>query len=122
MDAAARGRIIRPHRRRRGYSQAVLARLVGRSESLLSQVERGKLPVDSHDVLSRLADVLRLSLEESTGTEPEGPSVRYTPVDVIERTMMRYTSLETIVADDSLLPTHVGMDRPRPWPRRWPRA
>lgn len=99
MDAATRGQIIRSHRRRRGYSQTVLAGLVGRSESWLSQVERGKLAVDSHEVLSRLADVLRLPLSELTGSEPEAAPVRYTPAADIERAMMRYTSLEVIVAE-----------------------
>ncbi|WP_308433761.1 helix-turn-helix domain-containing protein [Nocardiopsis kunsanensis] len=65
MDAATRGQIIRSHRRRRGYSQSVLAGLAGRSESWLSQVERGKLSVDSHEALSRLADILRLPWKSS---------------------------------------------------------
>src|SRR6185312_70944 len=62
---AARQRIARA-RRRRGLSQAVLAGLIGRSESWLSQVERGKRGVDSHSVLVRLAEVLRVDLEELT--------------------------------------------------------
>ena len=44
-------------RRRRGLSQSVLAGLVGRSESWLSQVECGKRGVDSHAVLTRMAAV-----------------------------------------------------------------
>jgi len=36
-------------------SQAVLAGLVGRSESWLSQVERGRRGIDSHAGLMRLA-------------------------------------------------------------------
>ncbi|MEU0236738.1 helix-turn-helix transcriptional regulator [Nocardiopsis sp. NPDC006198] len=99
MDAATRGQIIRSHRRRRGYSQTVLAGLVGRSESWLSQVERGILSVDSHEVLSRLADVLRLPLSDLTGSTEEATPMRYTPADAIERAMMRYTSLEVIVAE-----------------------
>ena len=42
----------------------MLAGLVGRSESWLSQVERGKRGVDSHSVLVRLAEVLRVDIEE----------------------------------------------------------
>jgi transcriptional regulator with XRE-family HTH domain len=49
-------------------SQAVLAGLVGRSESWLSQVERGKRGVDSHSVLPRLAEALRVDIEELTGS------------------------------------------------------
>lgn len=99
MDQTTRGQIIRSHRRRRGYSQTVLAGLVGRSESWLSQVERGRLSVDSHEVLSRLAEVLRIPLTELTGCEPEADRVRYTPAADIERAMMRYTSLEVIIAE-----------------------
>jgi transcriptional regulator with XRE-family HTH domain len=52
-----------------GLSQAVLARLIGRSESWLSQVERGKRGVDSHAVLTRMAAVLRVQVEELTGPD-----------------------------------------------------
>jgi len=49
----APGERIARARRRRGLSQAVLAGLVGRSESWLSQVERGKRGIDSYSVLVR---------------------------------------------------------------------
>jgi len=62
------GQRIARARRRRGLSQAVLAGLVGRSESWLSQVERGRRGVDSHSVLVRLAEVLRVDIEELTGS------------------------------------------------------
>lgn len=71
MNPATRGQTIKRARRRHGYSQSVLAGLVGRSESWLSQVERGILTVDSHEVLNRLSLVLRLDLSELTGTESE---------------------------------------------------
>jgi transcriptional regulator with XRE-family HTH domain len=57
-DREATGQRIARARRRQGLSQVVLAGLVGRSESWLSQVERGKRGVDSHSVLVRLAEVL----------------------------------------------------------------
>jgi transcriptional regulator with XRE-family HTH domain len=47
VDASARGQRIARARRRRGLSQAALAGLAGRSESWLSQVERGLRRVDS---------------------------------------------------------------------------
>jgi transcriptional regulator with XRE-family HTH domain len=65
-DREAAGQRIARARRRRGLSQAVLAGLIGRSESWLSQVERGKRGVDSHSVLVRLTEVLRVDLEELT--------------------------------------------------------
>ncbi len=46
----------------------MLAGLVGRSESWLSQVEPGQRGVDSHSVLVRLAEVLRVDIEELTGS------------------------------------------------------
>lgn len=52
-----------------GLSQAALAGLVGRSESWLSQVERGLRQVDSHSVLLSLAEVLRVDVAELTGDE-----------------------------------------------------
>jgi transcriptional regulator with XRE-family HTH domain len=62
-----------------GLSQAAVAGLVGRSESWLSQVERGLRTVDSYTVLRDLARVLRVDIVALTGsgkrTEPECPSL-----------------------------------------------
>ena len=54
------GERIAAYRRRRGLSQAVLAGLVGRSESWLSQVERGVRSVDSLSVILDLAQALKV--------------------------------------------------------------
>lgn len=51
-------------RRRRGLSQVALAGLVGRSESWLSQVERGVRGVDSLAVVRELARVLRVDVDD----------------------------------------------------------
>ena len=86
------GERIARARRRRGLSQAVLAGLVGRSESWLSQVERGRRGVDSHAVLTRMAAVLRVEVEELTGPDgggEEGHRV-YQPAAQIEHAMTRY--------------------------------
>ena len=86
------GERIARARRRRGLSQAVLAGLVGRSESWLSQVERGRRGVDSHAVLTRMATALRVEVEELTGPGgggEEGHRV-YQPAAQIEHAMMRY--------------------------------
>jgi transcriptional regulator with XRE-family HTH domain len=48
-------------------SQSVLAGLIGRSESWLSQVERDKRGVDSYVVLTRMAEILRVEIAELTG-------------------------------------------------------
>ena len=91
-DREATGQRIARARRRRGLSQAVLAGLVGRSESWLSQVERGKRGVDSHSVLVRLAEVLRVDIEELPGSaDGDEPGRRVHPAaSLIEQAMMAY--------------------------------
>lgn len=54
------GERIAAYRRRRGLSQAVLAGLAGRSESWLSQVERGVRSVDSLSVILDLSRALKV--------------------------------------------------------------
>lgn len=95
MDASAQGQRIARVRRRRGLSQAALAGLVGRSESWLSQIERGLRHVDSHRVLTALAEILRADVTELTGGEQVRPqAARYTAAREIERAMMAYDALE----------------------------
>ena len=67
MVARSIGQRIAIARRRRGLSQAVLANLIGRSESWLSQVERGIRSVDRLPVLMDLAEVLRVDAESLLG-------------------------------------------------------
>jgi transcriptional regulator with XRE-family HTH domain len=92
----ATGQRIARARRRRGLSQAALAGLVGRSESWLSQVERGKRGIDSYAVLTRMAEVLRVDIAELT--EPETDETRgsrpYTSAQQIEQAMVSYAALE----------------------------
>jgi transcriptional regulator with XRE-family HTH domain len=91
-DREAAGQRIVRARRRRGSWQAVLAGLVGRSESWLSQVERGKRGIDSHSVLVRLAEVLRVDIAEFTGSAGRDETGRpaHPAVPLIERAMMGY--------------------------------
>ena len=86
------GQRIARARRRRGLSQAVLAGLVGRSESWLPQVERGRHGVDSHSVLVRLAEVLRVDIEELTGSADYDETGRraYPAASLIEQAMLGY--------------------------------
>jgi transcriptional regulator with XRE-family HTH domain len=55
------------YRRRRGLSQAALAGLIGRSESWLSQVERGIRSVDRLSVLLDMAKILHVDVESLIG-------------------------------------------------------
>ncbi|MCX2729860.1 helix-turn-helix transcriptional regulator [Saccharopolyspora sp. NFXS83] len=58
---------IRAHRLRRGLGQRELAQLAGRSESWLSQVERGVREVDRLSVLVEIARVLKIDIEVLAG-------------------------------------------------------
>ena len=62
------GERIAVYRRRRGLSQAALAALIGRSESWLSQVERGKRSADRLSVLVEMAKILHVDVEALTGS------------------------------------------------------
>ncbi len=102
MDASARGQRIARARRRRGLSQAALAALAGRSESWLSQVERGLRHVDSHSVLTSLAEILRVDVSELTGDERGEPrGSQYAAAREIERAMMAYDALESVIEADT---------------------
>lgn len=61
------GERIRYYRKRRNLSQTVVAGRIGRSESWLSQVERGTRPVVKLADVIALAEVLRVDLVELTG-------------------------------------------------------
>jgi transcriptional regulator with XRE-family HTH domain len=91
-DREAAGQRIARTRRRRGLSQAVLAGLAGRSESWLSQVERGKRGIDSHRVLVRLAEVLRVDFEELIGSADRHETGRraHPAAPLIEQAMLGY--------------------------------
>ena len=67
MPSGAIGGRIGAYRRRRGLSQAALAGLVGRSESWLSQVERGLRSVDRLSIILDLARVLRVEPQQLIG-------------------------------------------------------
>lgn len=62
--SAPLGERIAFHRRRRGLSQVKLAGLVGRSESWLSQVERGVRSIDRISVLNQVASALNVPVTE----------------------------------------------------------
>lgn len=64
------GRKIAQHRQRRGLSQKEFARQVDRSETWLSQVERGVRRIDRMSVLERLAGALDLPLAELAADAP----------------------------------------------------
>ncbi len=66
----ALGRRIARERRRRGLSQAELARMIDRSVAWVSQVERGVRKVDRMSVLETVADTLGVPLPELAAEAP----------------------------------------------------
>src|SRR3712207_9355859 len=67
MEHESLGERIAYWRRRRGYSQQVLAGLVGRSASWMTKVERGDRIVDKVSVLLALADALKVEPSKLLG-------------------------------------------------------
>jgi transcriptional regulator with XRE-family HTH domain len=84
-------------RQRRGLTQRVLAERIGRSESWLSQVERGIRSVDRMSVMLDLAGVLRVKVPDLTGQPfslaPNGGGVDFNPVTEIRRALLPYDIL-----------------------------
>lgn len=96
VPSAGTGERIAVYRRRRGLSQAALAGLVGRSESWLSQVERGIRSVDRLSVLIDMAKILHVDVESLIGRPwqlaPNGGAVAQ-GLDAVRQVMTRYDHL-----------------------------
>ena len=87
---------IAAYRRRRGLSQVTLAGLVGRSESWLSQVERGhRGGVDSLTVIRDLATALDTTADALIGVDLPAPTARVsnTATDAVRRYVDGYSQL-----------------------------
>ncbi len=94
------GERIAIYRRRRGLSQAVLAGLIGRSVSWLSQVERGTRAVDRMSVLIDLSRVLKVDIAELTGQPfALAPNGGLEPAGLadIRSVLMRYAQLPEVI-------------------------
>jgi transcriptional regulator with XRE-family HTH domain len=106
------GERIAIYRRRRGLSQLALANMIGRSEAWLSQVERGIRHVDRVSVLIRLAQVLKVTVEDLIG-QP----LSLAPNGGIE--FRAIPALRAALTDYELIPGHVRRRygrRPDPGP------
>src|SRR4051794_24191028 len=104
MSGGAIGERVSVYRRRRGISQAALAGLVGRSESWLSQVERGIRSVDSLPVILDLARVLRVEPEKLIGRPWEYAPNGEATVDKLDQVrgfLTRYDDLLDPAAGDA---------------------
>jgi transcriptional regulator with XRE-family HTH domain len=101
------GERIRIYRGRRGLSQRELAGLIGRSESWLSQVERGVRSVDRFSVLVDIAQVLKTNVQTLAGTRLEYAPNGDVPVD----------GIEAVAAALTVYPALEGMPDPEARPR-----
>jgi transcriptional regulator with XRE-family HTH domain len=105
MAKGSMGERIQAYRRRRGLSQIALAGLIGRSESWLSQVERGVRSVDRLSVLLDIARVLNVEVEALAGRPwqyaPNG-SADVDSLAEVRRTFTRYDHLLGISTPSSV--------------------
>src|ERR671917_995193 len=105
MVSGSIGERVAAYRRRRGLSQAALAGLVGRSESWLSQVERGVRSVDRLSVLLDMARILHVDVESLIGRPwqlaPNGGAVAQ-GLDSVRQVLTRYDHL--LGADVPIMP------------------
>jgi transcriptional regulator with XRE-family HTH domain len=97
-DMQAVGERIAYHRKRLGLSQVEFAGLVGRSESWVSQVERGVRPVDRNSVLQKVADVLSLPVAELRDEDEQSPDADERPeaFDMIRATLTGHPAIATM--------------------------
>jgi transcriptional regulator with XRE-family HTH domain len=112
-DAQLVGEQIAYHRKRLGLSQVELAGLIGRSDSWVSQVERGVRSVDRLSVLQKVADVLGVSAVELRGgeaSEPEPSDTRPEAFESLRLTLTGHPATVVVLADtpDSLTDEQIG--------------
>jgi transcriptional regulator with XRE-family HTH domain len=89
------------HRKRLGLSQVEFAGLVGRSESWVSQVERGVRPVDRMSVLQKVADVLNVPVAELRGDDDEQAEAAERPeaFDLIRSALTGHPALAFLLGE-----------------------
>jgi len=93
------GESIAYHRKRLGLSQVEFAGLVGRSESWVSQVERGVRPVDRMSVLQKVADVLSVPVSElrDADDQPQDADERPEAFDMIRSALTGHPAIGAVV-------------------------
>lgn len=65
------GKQVRKYRRLRGMTQQALATRIGADRTLISRAETGERPIDSRQVLYRLAGALSVSVGDLTGHQDD---------------------------------------------------
>ena len=98
------GENIAIYRRSRGLSQVVLAGLVGRTESWLSQIECGVLRIDRLSVLIELARVLKVEVGDLLGGPPllkSGNGSGYEGLPALRHALLRPDPVAGILEPDA---------------------
>lgn len=121
-DPAPLGERIAYYRRRRGLSQVKLAGLLGRSESWLSQVERGVRSIDRISVLTQVAAALNVPVTELSPDpilQREEAAVHST-IHAIRMALSRHDALRGIFSSHELAepagdPAELEADAERAW-------
>ncbi|WP_155373696.1 helix-turn-helix domain-containing protein [Catellatospora vulcania] len=91
--ARALGRRIAFYRSQRGLSQRDFAAMIDRSETWVSQVERGARRIDRMTMLRRVADVLGVPLGELAADTPVVAAVHQRPEPAVALRMLLSSSL-----------------------------
>jgi transcriptional regulator with XRE-family HTH domain len=101
-DAQIAGEQIAHYRKRLGLSQVELAGLIGRSDSWVSQVERGVRAVDRLSVPQKVADAPGVSVAERRGgeaSEPEPSDARPEAFESLRLTLTGHPATAAVLGD-----------------------
>jgi transcriptional regulator with XRE-family HTH domain len=109
-SARALGRKVAFHRSRRGLSQRDFGAMVDRSETWVSQVERGIRRIDRMTVLRKVAEALEVPLAELAADTPivAAASSRPPPASALRMLLSSSLTLSLPLLDRSQRETWVG--------------
>ncbi|HEU0088235.1 MAG TPA: helix-turn-helix domain-containing protein [Pseudonocardiaceae bacterium] len=100
-DSKAFGRRVAFYRKKLGYSQRQLAAVINRSETWVSQVERGVRKIDRMSVLQRLAGALAVPVAELAPEQSVVATTSETPpaVTTLSRTLAASDALRAVLSE-----------------------
>src|ERR1700722_2987063 len=112
-DAQVTGERIAYHRKRVGLSQAECAARISRSDSWVSQVERGVRAVDRISVLQMVADALSVPVSDLRDGESEGAgsSERPEAFEALRLALTGHPAIGTIIGVEPGELTRESLDR-----------
>src|SRR5215469_125087 len=104
-DARTIGENIAYHRKRLGLSQVEFAGTIGKSESWVSQVERGKRGIDRISVLQVVADALNVSVAELQGDSasetPDGADSQPEAFETLRLALTGHPAVSEVISPGS---------------------